>query len=130
MLKLNIYLILIITIISCKSKISKTDTQIQASVKTIELDSLGSVYIYYCKPKGNNDIYRILTPKKTNSCKIKIILNKTYKMVLEDLSSPIFNSQIKGLWFNNTRVPIKDKTGRSSTIYTTYNLEGLCYIKK
>lgn len=130
MLKLNIFLILIlIVIVCCKSKINTTNAQTDTDVKIIKLDSLESVYIYYCKTEGNDNIYRILTPKKKSSCKNTIVLSKVYKIKLHDVSSPIYNPQIKGFWFNNTRIPIKDKSGKSSPMYTTDNIKGLCYIK-
>jgi len=129
MSKASIYFLIFFSIICCKSKNKISRSIVEFDVKIVEIDSLNNVYIYNCSTKDSNDSYRILAKKREVICQRKIEVNKLYKMKLEDLSSPIDNPQIKGFWFNNTRISIRDKNNRTSPIYTTKNINGLCYMK-
>lgn len=107
---------------------SKIDTDIITNTEVIDLDSIENIYIFYCKTKGENENYRILKPKSKNTCENKITIGGVYKMKLKDLSSPIYSPHIKGFWFEKVRIPIKDKYGKSSNLYTTNNIIGQCYV--
>jgi hypothetical protein len=112
--------------VSCKTRSNNAE---YLNIKINRLDSIKNTYIYYSNNENDPEVFRILTPKIENLCKEKIIINNTYKIRLIDLSSPIYNPNIGGFWYNNTRISIKE-SGVSSKIYTTEDIKGLCYIIK
>ncbi len=95
----------------------------------VKIDSIDNIYLVYAK--RNDSIVKIVSLKqKVKNCNQVLIGNK-YNFKIESFFSKNYHQKldIKGFKVSNTIIKL-EKNGVIWDLFSTINLEGLCYIEE
>jgi|GEM_PF-4135680 len=131
-MKNGLAVIILLLITSCSIK-SQFVSGIEYRI--IKIDSIKNIYLIYAEKSSvvikDTDIIKIASIKSKNKCEINklIINNKKYKFNLTSLYPKNFVSHhyLGGITFNEIFVPFEKDYNVKKDLFTTEDLEGLCY---
>ena len=130
--------IIIATTIACNSAKKDCSSCNGEDHLITKIDSINNYYIIYTKLNDEN--YKLVSEKKTSKCKKKVVVGKKYHLVTESIFSIKIkdkdtirvinnNINIKCISLGDTEI-CKDYEMGIYDVFTSENLQGLCYINK
>jgi len=131
MKKIIFTLIILFIINSCGVKSKSPESY---NYRIVKIDSIENTYLIYAEKMNisikNSAIIKIVSAKKEKHCKKNdlVIVDKNYNLnVISLYPQGLVSHHLKGITYNGTLIPFDKDYNVKKDLFTTEDLEGLCY---